>query len=143
MTEKKLAKTPKPKALPKSLGQCVDLYHAKRQERLAQEKVAEAIKSEETRIFDHIIANIPKGDGGAVGKQFKAVRTENPTYSIEDDTAFYAYVKKTGQFDLLNRAINQKAIKERLEDSKFLKKFPKGVPGTKKFVKIGLSVTKL
>lgn len=142
MPAEKLAKKPKPPKLPKSLGACVDLYHATRQERLAQEKVAEAIKERETFIFDHIIANIPKGDGGAVGKAFKAIRVESDVYSIEDDAKFYDHIKKTGAFDLLNRAINQRAVKERLEDPKYIRKYG-GVPGTKKFKKIGLSVTKV
>lgn len=145
MTTKKLSKPetgPKMPKLPKSLGACVDLYHAARQERLRLEKVAEAQQKVETFIHEHIIKSIPKGDGGAVGKEYKAVRVEEDRYSIEKDDEFYAFVKKTGSFDLLNRAINQKAVRERLEDPKFLKRFPKGVPGTKKFVAIKLSVTK-
>lgn len=145
MATKKLSKPetgPKMPKLPKSLGACVDLYHAARQERLALEKVAENQKKIESFIYDHIIKNIPKGDGGAVGKEFKAVRVEKDNYSIDDDTAFYAFIKRTGSFDLLNRAINQSAVSARLEDPKFLKKFPKGVPGTKKFTAIKLSVTK-
>lgn len=143
MTTKLATKAPKTPRLPKSLGACVDLYHAKRQERLAIEAQAKLVKDQETSIYEHIIANIPKGDGGAVGKQFKAIRTESDVYSIEDDTEFYAFIKRTGSFDLLNRAINQKAVRERLEDDKFTKKFPKGVPGTKAFKKIALSVTKV
>lgn len=137
------ASGPKMPKLPKSLGSCVDLYHAARQERLRLEKVAAEQQKIETFIHEHIIANIPKGDGGAVGKEYKAIRIEENRYSIEDDSAFYDYVKKTGSFDLLNRAINQAAVRERLGDPKFMKKFPKGVPGTKKFVALKLSVTKL
>jgi hypothetical protein len=141
----KLARKSEPKMpkMPKSLGACVDLYYELRQERLAAEKAADAIKVREQFAFDHIINSIPKGDGGAVGKRFKAIRTETAQYSIEKDEDFYAFIKKTGSFDLLNRAINQKAVRERLEDPKFLKRYPTGVPGTKKFVKIGLSVTKV
>jgi hypothetical protein len=133
---------PKMPKMPKSLGACVDMYHAARQERLRLEKVAEKQKAIETFIHEHIIANIPKGDGGAVGTEYKAVRVDEDQFSIEDDTAFYAYIKKSGSFDLLNRAINQKAVRDRLGDAAFLKKFPKGVPGTKKFTKLKLSVTK-
>lgn len=136
-------KEPKMPKLPKTLGACVDLYKALRDERLALEKVAETKKKEESFVYDYIIANIPKGDGGAVGRAFKAVRYEEAQYSIDDDTAFYEFVKKTGSFDLLNRAINQRAVRERLEDTKFIKKYPKGVPGTKKFVAVKLSVTKV
>lgn len=144
MAEKKLAqKEPKMPKMPKNLGGCVDLYYDLRQERLLAEKVADALKKREQFAFDHIVNNIPKGDGGAVGKRFKAIRTETDTYSIEDDQVFYEHVRKTKDFSLLNRAINQKAVRERLEDPKFVKKFGAKVPGTKKFVKIGLSVTKL
>lgn len=136
-------KEPKMPKLPKTLGACVDLYHTLREERLAIERTAETAKKAESFVYDHIIANIPKGDGGAVGKAFKAIRTEQDQFSIEDDSAFYDFVKRTNSFDLLNRAINQRAVRERLEDPKFVKKFPKGVPGTKKFRKIGLSVTKV
>ena len=139
MTTKLTKKMP---AMPKSLGACVDKYHKLREERLVADKASAALKEKERFAYDHIIANIPKGDDGAVGKQFKAVRTETEVFSIEDDTAFYAHVKKTGAFDLLNRAINQKAVRERLEDPKYIKKFGVKVPGTKKFTKIGLSVTK-
>jgi len=143
MAKKLEEKGPKMPKLPKSLGACVDLYHEARQERLRLEKVAEAQQKVETFIYDHIIANIPKGDNGAVGKHFQAVRYNEDRYSIDDDQQFYDFVKKTGSFDLLNRAINQKAVRERLEDPKFIKRYPKGVPGTKKFVAVKLSVTKV
>lgn len=136
---KKTVKLPK---LPKSLGLCVDKYYDARQARLALEKQVDELKEVETFIQEHIIKSIPKGDGGAVGQRFKAVRVEEKRYSIEDDTAFYAFVKKTGSFDLLNRAINQKAVRERLEDAKFVKKYGDKVPGTKPFTAVKLSVTK-
>jgi hypothetical protein len=129
--------------LPKSLGACVDKYYELRQARLAAKRHMEALEEEEKRVYNHILDNIPKGDSGAVGKNYKAIRTEDTKYSIADDAEFYAYVKRTGAFDLLNRAINQRAVKERLEDTKFVKKFPKGVPGTKGYKVLGLSVTKV
>jgi hypothetical protein len=144
-TKNEDASFPKPKRakLPKSLGLCVDMYHEARERRLEAKRCMEAFAEEEKRIFDHILDNIPKGDGGAVGKKFKAIRTEDTKYSIGDDEAFYAHIRKTKSFDLLNRAINQKAVRERLEDPKFTKKFPGGVPGTKGFKVFGLSVTKV
>ena len=129
--------------LPKSLGACVDKYHEARERRLAAKRYMEALQEEESRIFNHILDNIPKGDGGAIGKRFKAVRTEDEKFSIADDEQFYGFIKKTGSFDLLNRAINQRAVRERMEDPKFTKKFPKGVPGTKSYKVFGLSVTKV
>lgn len=154
MAEKKLEKKPVEKTgiqypkikttrLPKSLGACVDVYHALREQRLAAKRHMEECQAEETRVFNHILDSIPKGDGGAVGKKFKAVRKEEDVYSISDDTAFYAFVKKTGSFDLLNRAINQRAVRERMEDPKFMKSHKGGVPGTKAYKRFTLSVTKV
>lgn len=140
-----MARTAEPKMpkLPKSLGACVDMYYDARQKRLELEKVADAQKKVETFIFDHILNNIPKGDSGAVGKRFKAIRKEDDKYSIEKDDDFYKFVKATSSFDLLNRAINQAAVRSRMEDPKFMKKYPNGVPGTKKFKALTLSVTKI
>lgn len=142
MAEKLSKKTPKMPRLPKSLGLCVDKYHAARQARLEKEKEVKALKEVENSIYEHILREIPKGDTGAVGKEYMAIRTEDDVYSIEDDQTFYAFVKRTSSFDLLNRAINQRAIRERLEDPKFAKRY-KTVPGTKAFKKIGLSVRKV
>lgn len=135
-----LVKTIKP---PKSLGACVDKYQEMRQARLELERKADAMKQLEVQMFEHIVKNIPQGDGGAVGKKFKAVRYIEPQYSIKDDAAFYEYVRKTNSFDLLNRALNRRAVRERMEDPKFLKRFPKGVPGVQHFNAVKLSITKI
>lgn len=137
-----LPKVPKTRTT-KSLGPMVDKYHAIREQRLAIDRYAKEWKAEENRLYEHILSQIPKGDGGAVGKEYKAIRTESDVYSIDDDKAFYAYVKKTGSFDLLNRAVNQKAVRERMDDPKFMKANKGKVPGLKSFKKLGLSVTKV
>lgn len=135
---------PKVKApkIPKSLGAAVDLYHERRQMRLEAKRHMEALEEVEKAIYNHILDNIPKGDAGAVGKNYKAVRQDKMSFSIENDADFYAFIKRTGSFDLLNRAINQRAVADRLEDPKFMKKHPNGVPGTKGFKVFTLSVTK-
>lgn len=144
--EPKAAKPPK---LPKSLGACVDLYHDKREARLLEDKKVKAMKAEETFIQEHIINNVPKGDAGAVGKRFKAVVKTEDVYQVEDWQAFYNHLKKTGEFDLLNRALNQAAVKERVDSQTRLsgKKGenwkPKLPPGVKTFTAVKLSVTKV
>lgn len=148
MTKAKLVKAPK---LPKSLGACVDLLHDKREERLAANRHTEALKVAENAIKDHIVDNVSKGeDRGAVGKRFKGVVTTEDVFQVDDWDVFYAHLKKTGEFDLLNRALNQAAVKERVamqeppKTEAARKKWkPKLPPGIKTIKVVKLSITKV
>lgn len=102
--------------IPKSLGACVDLYYDKRQERLAANQVVEAMKANETVIANHIIDSVPKGDAGAVGKRFKGIVKTELQYTAEEWDKLYAYIRKEGAFDILNRALNQEALRLRTDD---------------------------
>lgn len=144
--EKPKLKMPK---LPKSLGACVDLYKKYQLERLEAKKGVDALQEIENGVKNHIIDNLTKDDTGAVGTSFKAIAYNDTQYIVEDWDKFYAHIKKTGEFDLLNRAINQAAIKERVaaQDApkteaarkKWRPKLPPGI-GAMNVVK--LSVTK-
>lgn len=125
------------KKLTDKLGAAVDDYHDLRQLRLQLDKVVNAIKKEEARLTDHVIDNLDKKtEGGAVGKRFKGIVVKEDVPQVDDWPVFYAHIKKTGGFDLLNRALNKAAYKERAEQGKV-------VPGTKIFPVLKLSVTKL
>ena len=145
-----MAKAPvKMPKLPRSLGACVDLYSETREKRLAAGKEVSTIEAVEKGIKDHIINNVPKGDAGAVGKKFQGVVYTDIVYTVEDWAKFYAHIKKTGEFDLLNRAINQAAVKERIEaqtrpaGKKGENWSPKLPPGIGTFNAVKLSVTKV
>jgi hypothetical protein len=140
---------PKKLKLPKSLGACVDLYHTMRQKRLAANKDVEAMKAQETEVSNYIIDNVSKKEeGGAVGTTHKAIVVTDTIYQVEDWDKFYAHLKKTGEFDLLNRALNQAAVKARVEEQvrpsgkKGETWKPKLPPGVKTFNALKLSVTK-
>lgn len=139
----------KPPKLPKALGACVDLYHKLRQDRLAVDKEVKAMKANETFVQEHIINNVPKGDSGAVGKLFKGIVYTDVVYQVDDWEAFYKHLQKTGEFDLLNRALNQAAVKERVDSQvrptgkRGENWKPKLPPGVKTFPVVKLSVTKL
>jgi len=156
-----MAKLPKaeprmPK-LPKSLGACVDLYHEVREKRLAANKVTEEIKVTETFICNHIIDNVPKGDTGAIGSKYKGVVKTSDVYQINDWEAFYSWIRKNGNFEVLNRALNQAAVQEHTDalnekidaangklpvgDPK--RKPRKMLPGVVTFKAVKLSVTKV
>jgi hypothetical protein len=156
-----MAKLPKaeprmPK-LPKSLGACVDLYHSVREKRLAANKVTEEIKVTETFIANHIIDNVPKGDTGAIGAKYKGVVRTSDVFQVDDWEAFYGWIKKNGNFEVLNRALNQAAVEEHTEalnlkidqaNAKLAAGDPKRkprkmLPGVKTFKAVKLSVTKV
>lgn len=146
----------KPPKLPKSLGACVDLYHDTREKRLEANRVTEDIKKDETFIQNYIIDNVPKGDTGAIGKRYKGVVKTEDVFQVEDWDKFYAHIKKTGNFELLNRALNQAAVREHTDvlnekldltnakQADPAKRKPrKMLPGVKTFKAVKLSVTKV
>lgn len=126
------AKLPKTK-----LGALVDGLKDLKELRLAVDKVAEALKDEEARITEHFIETIDaNSDGGAVGKRYQAVVMRDVRPIVEDWDALYTFIKKKGEFDLLNRAVNAAAVKERWENKK-------QVPGVGTFQFKKLSITKV
>lgn len=126
------------KTLPKAkMGPLVDEYRDIRELRLAASKFADALEAEEKRIMNHIIENVDADESsGVVGKNFKALVKREQRPVVEDWDKFYAHVKKTGAFDLLQKRLNDAAVKERFEDKK-------KVPGVGTFQVKKLSVTKL
>ncbi len=73
---------------------------------------------------------------GTQGKKARVQITESIIPTIEDWPKFYAHIKKTGQFELLNRAPNKLSIQERWADRK-------SIPGVNKFHAKKVSCTKL
>lgn len=121
--------------IPKTLGACADLLFDIRTQRLEAQKVVDAFKAQETELRDHIIENVEKGSSGAIGKHHQVQVYTDAVPRIEDPDALYKYIKKTGAFDLLQRRLNDAAIKERWEDQK-------QVPGVGTFNVVKVSLTK-
>lgn len=122
---------------PKAMGLCADKIYALRQKRIEAQKVVAAIEEEEKALKDHIIEHLPKSQQtGASGKvaNVKVITKEIP--QIGDLDAFYGYVRKTKRTDLLQKRLNEGAVKEILEAGK-------KVPGIQTFNAITLSITKV
>lgn len=143
----------KPK-YPKALGACADLLFKMREKRLAADKVAAALKAEETELTEYIIANLPKGDGGAVGKTHKVVvKTEQvPQIDPENFMKLWDYAVKNKAPDLFQRRLNTTAVMDRVHAQKPKRvRNPDGsitevylpLPGTKFFQAVKLSLTKV
>ena len=86
---------------------------------------------------EHFVQKLAVGESSGVqGLKSRVQVTESVIPVVEDWTKFYAHIKKTNEFELLNRAPNKAAITERW-DSK------RQVPGIGKFHSKRVSCTKL
>jgi len=124
------------KKIPKNLGDAVDLYYKTRTERLAAQKEVDKLEEFEKQLKEHLIESIPKSKiEGVKGKLALAQIVRKVVPTIGDDTKFYAYIKKTGAFDLLQRRLNTKAVEERWAAKK-------NIPGIEEFQSVTVSITK-
>lgn len=101
---------------PKHIAACGDRAYELRQQRLAMQREVDAIEAEEKALKEHIINTLPKSEAsGVAGKVARTTIVTKTEPQVSDWDALYKHVKKTGEFDLLNRAINKAAAKERWE----------------------------
>jgi hypothetical protein len=90
-------------------------------------------------IEDHFVSTLAVGEATGVQGQKSRVQVTSkaiPQVAAEDWPKFYAHIKKTGEFELLNRAVNRKAVQDRWDAKK-------QVPGVKPFFAKVVSCTKL
>ena len=131
------ANLPKPENFKKmSLGACADKLHEIRDLRRKMQKVVDAVEEIEKALNGHIIDNVPKGDGGAIGRLYKATVNVEDVPTVKDWTQFYAYIVKTKRFDMIQKRLSTAAITELWEAGK-------KVPGVEKFRVLKVSLTKI
>jgi len=123
--------------VPKRLGTCADKLYEFKQERLAAQKIVDEMKKRENAIIEHVIATLPKSDASGVsGKVARVMVTTKEVPTIKDFKKLQAHIKRTGNFDLLQRRLNAAAVNERWDVNK-------NVPGVEAFTKVGVSLTKV
>lgn len=118
---------------PKSMAACADLLFIKRQERLDADKFAAGLKAEEEALITHIIDNLPKDSGGAIGKTHIVEVTTKVKQVVKDWPLYWAYVSKNKAWDLVQKRVGEAALQARLDDGK-------KVPGIEPFVVVGVSL---
>jgi len=126
-----------PKKIPKRFGGAADVLYLTPETRLKTSKVVDALDKHERDIKNYFIENLSKkASTGAAGHvaRVQIVTADEPAVENWEDT--YKYINKTGSFDLLNRALNRSAVKERWENGK-------EVPGVGHFTVTKVSVTKV
>jgi hypothetical protein len=139
---KRLTKTlPKlsPDALP--IGAVADLLFDLRTARKTLAVLAapfeDLLGPAEKLLDEHFIQKLAVGESSGVqGRTARVQVTESVVPTLDDPVKFYAFLKKTGDFELLNRALNRAAVNERWAAHK-------QVPGVGKFHVKRVSCTKL
>ena len=123
--------------MPPSIGLCADLYAEVREIRLAMQKHVDAVKSRESEVREHIIANLSKSDDtGAAGKKYRAQIVMKDTPRLKDWDAFTEFVAKAKRFDLMQKRLSDKAVKDVWDSGET-------VPGVEAFKAIDVSITKI
>lgn len=121
----------------KTAGQRADFLYKADEKRLAEGKKVEAMKKFVTKLEQWFIQELPDTDAtGVAGKVARVQIKQKERPSVMDWDKFYDYIRKNRAFELLNRAVNTKAVKERWESGK-------QVPGVEKFAYKDVSVTKV
>jgi hypothetical protein len=107
--------------LPKSPAACADLLYSTREKRLSLQRELDRMSELESALKEYFIQTLPKSSAtGIAGKVARVQIEDKPIPTIEDSERLYAYIKKTGAFDLLQRRLNESAVKERYEDGKVI-----------------------
>jgi hypothetical protein len=122
--------------VPQKLGACADLLYRLRAKRLAAETKITAMLKDEAVLKDHLIAHLRADDAdGVIGRAAKVVVNSERVAKVEDWDKFYAHIRKTGHFELLQRRPADTAVRERWDAEE-------QVPGVVPFKIFKVSITK-
>lgn len=125
--------------MPTTMGGCADEYRFVRDVRLAMAKDVLRVQEREQELFEHMVQGLSKGDSGAAGKVYRVQRRPDAECiepKAEDWTATFAFIQKTGRFDLLQKRLAETAVKDMWTAGE-------AVPGVSKIIVPKLSVTKI
>lgn len=123
--------------IPKTIGSCADLLYETKAKRLALQKQVDQLEAEEKDLKDHIINTLPKSQAsGVAGKVARVSVTKKSVPQVKDWPKFFTHLKKTGEFELLQRRLNESAVSERWEAKK-------KIPGVEAFEVVTVSLNKI
>jgi hypothetical protein len=99
------------------LGQLADQLEVKRQERLAADKKAAALKSEESALKAQLISEMEENNLSSVGGQICIVKRTTKERAIASSWPdIYSYILEHDAFDLLHRRLTDSAVLLRRDD---------------------------
>lgn len=99
------------------LGALADLYEETRQQRLAADRVAAGLKSEETKLKQALIDAMRTGDLSSIGGKVAIAKRHQKRRAIAQDwPAVYGYIFREQAMDVLEKRLLQSGIAARWED---------------------------
>lgn len=105
------------KALPKELGDCIDLLVGASRERKRREAYAKEAEKEEARIEEHMIATFEAQKiNGARGKLGSVTMQEKDVGKVVDKEALGKWMAKHKAWDLMYGRVVEEACNARWED---------------------------
>lgn len=121
----------------KTQGARADLYYEMNNKRLELNRQAKTIEDFTAKLGKWFIQELPDKDSTGVAGKVARIQVKDDTVPrVMDWSKFYAHIKKNNAFELLNRAVNAKSVKERWDNKK-------QVPGVDKFSIKKISITKV
>lgn len=124
--------------IPTQLAAAADLLYQAREQRLAMQRELDKVAKLEATLKDYFINTLPKSDSsGIAGKVARVQLGKKLIPTVDDWDKLYKYIVKEKAFELLQRRLNETAIKERLEAGKGK------LPGVGTFTAVTVSCTAL
>lgn len=123
-----------PKKAVKLTGSMADKLFDLKEKLATKNAEVKALEAEISALQELFINNLPKDSSGIMGKKATVRVTTKVKPTVEDWPALYAYIKRTGSFELLQKRLGEAAVKERWDENKT-------IPGVGKFNVVGLSIT--
>lgn len=121
---------------PATLGACADELYQLRERRLLAQKQVDELAAQEAKLRDYVISELERQGATAVsGQHARAGVTFTQLGKVADWDAFYAHVRATGDFSLMQRRLNDGALRERWDAQET-------VPGVVPFAVPKISLTK-
>ena len=99
------------------LGNLADTLHAKRDDRLAADKIAAALKSEEHAFQQELISEMEENNLSSIGGKNCIIKRSIKERAIAGDwPEIQAYIKEHDAFDLLHKRLTDSAVLLRRDD---------------------------
>jgi hypothetical protein len=114
MSEEKIYK---PVTNAQAMGELADEWWTLRASRLAIEKEVARIREQESRAKSALLQSLTENKVTSVGGQkVRVTHVVKDKPSVNDWEEVYSYIRETGSFDILQRRIGERAVKDRWDD---------------------------
>lgn len=115
-----------------------DAYQELRLKRLALKREVDSLYQQEKDLKRDLIEHLQSAEGvtGVAGQLCNVRLRPKHTAQVESWDALYDHIRRTGEFELLQRRVGEGAVKERWDNGDV-------VPGVIDYEDVDLSVTKI